>query len=85
MEQVNEETQRQTQGLELDEHQEILKRLTKIETQVQMTQESMTQLRKFMFWKFIFFAAAVLLPALALPFFIKLFMTMYVGTFEQLL
>jgi hypothetical protein len=68
-----------------DKTEQILKQLERIETEVVKTQKALTKLKKYMFWRFLVFLLAIILPVLALPYFISVFYESYVTGLQGLL
>ena len=57
-----------------DKYDEIIERLGQIDARVKETQESMKTMRKFMYWRLIIILLAILIPTIAIPIFIKVFL-----------
>jgi hypothetical protein len=65
--------------------EQIIARLDAIEREVKQTQQSINKMKKFMFWRLIVLIIAILVPAVALPFFINIFLKSYLAGIQSLL
>jgi len=66
-------------------NEELLQHLKRVEEQTKETQNALVRMRRFMAWRLVLLVAVVLLPVLALPFFLREFLSSYIGAFEALL
>lgn len=66
-------------------HEEVIKKLEAIERDVQDIKRSMVRTQKIAFWKAVILFAVIVLPLLALPYFINTFIDNYVSQFNTLL
>jgi hypothetical protein len=63
----------------------VINKLARIESHVAETKVEIHKLRKLMFWRLIIILAAVLISALAIPFFLRNFIQSYLSGFQNLL
>jgi hypothetical protein len=68
-----------------EKFQVVLDRLDELQKDVQSVRDNLARMRRFMVYRVIFLVVVVLLPVLALPYFLSTFVTSYVGVFDQLL
>ena len=66
-------------------NEELLQHLKRVEEQTKETQNALVRMRRFMVYRLIFLVVVVLLPVLALPYFLGEFLASYLGAFEGLL
>ena len=59
------------------ETHEIIERLARLEARIEETQKSVTQMRKIMYWRMVILLVAILVPTIAIPIFIKVFVNSY--------
>jgi hypothetical protein len=68
-----------------EKFQVVLDRLDELQKDVQSVRDNLARMRRFMVYRVIFLIVVVVLPVLALPYFLSTFVTSYVGVFDQLL
>ena len=64
-------------------HKELLSRLNSIEFQMVETKKSIKKIQKFMYWRLVLVLAAILLPTIAIPIFLKIFLNSYLPTYIE--